>query len=303
MRRTLNIALLMSALTALPACNMLASQSRVRSIQLLNDGVKQLKKNNPVRAEDSIKEAIKEDPQHARAYATLGRVYRDQGKWNEMAEVYGQAAQFAEPEDPAAEYDFQRGYAMEQIGLDRSKPKAERTAKMQEAITAFQSAVKRNPRSAKANYHVGFLQEKLDQPEQADRAYRAAIAADPSYSLAFVALGNMYIDYGFSEVAEQVLAKGTSVNNTDAAMWNGLGRAMLNMERGKEAIEAYKKAKAIDPAMPDVLFGLGMAYAGMNMRPEAIENLQEFMQKGGSSAPPHIQKSASDTLTRMQSSI
>lgn len=303
MRSTLSFALLVSALAVLPACNMLASQSRVKSIQLLNDGVKQLKKKNHVRAENSIKEAIQADPQHARAYATLGRVYRDQGKWNEMAEAYGSAAKFAEPEDPAAEYDFQRGYAMEQLSMDPKKSKAERDTKMKEAIAAFESSVKRKPSSAKANYHVGFLQEKLDLPEQADRAYRAAIAANPKYSLAFVALGNMYIDYGFSEVAEQVLNKGASVNNRDAAMWNGLGRAMLTMERGKDAINAYKKAKAIDPSMPDVLFGLGMAYAGMNMRPEAIENLQEFMQKAGTKAPPHIQKSASDTLSRMQSAI
>ena len=298
MRRSLISALLVSVL-ALPACN-LASQSRVESIQRLNDGVKQLKNKNYVRAESIIQDAIKVDPNHARAYAALGRAYREQGKWPEMSKAYADAVRTAEEGDPAAEYAYQQGYALEQLGLEPNISKEERVSKFNDAIRSYQDALTRMPNNPKAHYHVGFLYEKLDQPEQADKAYRAAIAADSTYSLAYVALGNMYIDYGFSNVAMAVLDTGTKVNNTDAAMWNGLGRALLNLNRGKDAIDAYKKAKAIDPSMPDVLFGLGMAYAEMRMR---AENLEEFLQKAGANAPAHVQKSANDTLARMQDVI
>lgn len=301
MRRFLIPSLLLCTL-ALPACN-LASQSRVQSIQLLNDGVKQLKNSNFVRAESIIQESIKADPRHARAHATLGRAYRMQGKWQLMAQAYQSALQSAEEGDPAAKYAYEQGYAQEQLGLDPNKSKAEQNAIFNQAIQSYQASVQRNATDPRPHYHIGLLQEKLDQPEQADRAYRAAIAADSTYSLAYVALGNMYIDYGFSDVALAVLNTGAKVNTTDPAMWNGMGRAMLTLNRGKDAIDAYKKAKAMDPGQPDVLFGLGMAYAEMRMRAEAIANLEEFLSKAGGKAPEHVQKSASDTLERMKQVI
>ena len=141
----------------------------------------------------------------------------------------------------------------------------------------------------RAHYQAAHLHEKLDEPEQADQGYRKCIELNAKYSPCFVALGNMYIDYGFSNVAMSVLETGTEVNDTDADMWNGMGRALLNLNRPKEAVEAYKKAKRIDPDKPDVLFGLGMAYAEIPMRKEAEDTLNEFINKAADS-PEHIKK-------------
>ena len=103
-------------------------------------------------------------------------------------------------------------------------------------------------------------------------------------------------------VAMAVLETGTKVNETDADMWNGMGRALLALNRAKDAVEAYKKAKRIDPEKPDVLFGLGMAYAEVPMRKEAEETLNEFLNKAGQS-PEHVKKAAQDTIMRMAGPI
>jgi tetratricopeptide (TPR) repeat protein len=150
---------------------------------------------------------------------------------------------------------------------------------------------------------MGVLYEKLDQPQSADVAYRKVIELRPDYSPAFVSLGNMYIDYGFANVAMAVLDTGTKINDKDARMWNGLGRAQLSLQKPAEAIDAFQKAKAIDPDMVDVLFGLGMAYAANRQRAEAVENLQAFITKAGGDVPEDKKKAANDTMARMQDVI
>ena len=176
-------------------------------------------------------------------------------------------------------------------------------AAYRKAISSYQEALVLNPKLYKAHYRTAVLHEKLDEPEQADVQYRKTIELKPTFSPAFVNLGNMYIDYGFANVAMVVLQTGTQVNDTDARMWNGLGRAHLSLNQPKEAVDAFTKAKAIDPDMVDVLFGLGMAYAEMRKRKEAVENLNLFLQKASSDTPPDRVKAARDTVARMEDVI
>jgi tetratricopeptide (TPR) repeat protein len=100
-----------------------------------------------------------------------------------------------------------------------------------------------------------------------------------------------------------VLDTGTKVNDKDHRMWNGLGRAYLSLNEPQKAVDAFQKAKAIDPDMVDVLFGLGMAYAELRQREQAIENLNAFLQKAGGDVPEDKKKAANDTMARMQDVI
>lgn len=300
MRRLLLAALLVPAIVA-PACN-LTSHARVDSIYRLNEGVKQLQKNNYSGAEKAINEAIKADSTHAMAYYFLGKLHRKQDKWVEAEKAYEGAIRNM-TDAPNADYYFELGLCQENQGKVSGITNAERDAKFLAAIKSYEEAITLNDKLYRAHFHIGTLYEKMDKPEQSDKSYRSAIALNGHYSPAFVALGNMYIDYGFSNVAMAILETGTKTNDTDASMWNGLGRAMLNLNRGQEAVEAYKTAKAIDPDMPDVLFGLGMAYAELRQRTEAVENLQAFLDKAGNTVPEHVQKSARDTLARMNDVI
>ena len=96
-----------------------------------------------------------------------------------------------------------------------------------------------------------------------------------------------------------VLQTGAQINDKDARMWNGLGRAHFELGQFQEAIDAYSKAKAIDPDGVDALYGLGMAYAELNKRKEAKENLELFVSKAGQDTRPDLIKAARDTVARM----
>lgn len=299
MRRALTAALI-STLFLLPACN-LTSQARVDSIKQMNEGITQLNKNNLSGAERAMQEAIKTDPTHAEAYLNLGKLYRKQQKWVDAEKSFRGAIDNM-GDKPRGDYFFEIGSVQVQQSMEPGASRAEQEAKWREAITSFSEAIGLDTTLYRAHYQMGTLHEKLDEPEQADQAYRKCIELNAKYSPCFVALGNMYIDYGFSNVAMSVLETGTQVNDTDADMWNGMGRALLNLNRPKEAVEAYKKAKRIDPDKPDVLFGLGMAYAEIPMRKEAEDTLNEFINKAADS-PEHIKKAAQDTIQRMMGPI
>lgn len=299
MRRAPTAALI-SALFILPACN-LTSQARVDSIKQMNEGITQLNKNNMSGAERAMQESIKTDPTHAEAYLNLGKLYRKQQKWVDAEKAFRGAIENM-GENKRGDYYFEIGSVQVAQSMEPGSSRAEQEVKWREAISSFTEAIGLDPTLYRAHYQAGLLHEKLDEPDQADQAYRKCIELNAKYSPCFVALGNMYIDYGFSNVAMSVLETGTQVNDTDADMWNGMGRALLNLNRAKEAVDAYKKAKRIDPDKPDVLFGLGMAYAEIPMRKEAEETLNEFISKAGNS-PEHIKKAAQDTIMRMQGPI
>ncbi|KIG13244.1 TPR repeat protein [Enhygromyxa salina] len=271
------------------------------SIKQMNEGIQQLNKNNMSGAERAMTEAIKTDPTHAEAYLNLGKLYRKQQKWVDAEKAFRGAIENM-GDKPQGDYYFEIGSVQVAQSLEPGTSRAEQEVKWRDAIKSFSEAIGLNPNLYRAHYQMGTLHEKLDEPEQADQAYRKCIELNGKYSPCFVSLGNMYIDYGFSNVAMSVLETGTKVNDTDPDMWNGMGRALLNLNQPKDAVEAYKKAKRIDPDKPDVLFGLGMAYAEIPMRKEAAETLNEFIAKAGNS-PEHIKKVANDTIARMDSAI
>lgn len=299
MRRALYAALLTAAFV-LPACN-LTSQARVDSIKKMNEGITQLNKGNLSGAERAMQDSIKADPTHAAAYLNLGKLYRKQQKWVDAEKAFRSAIENM-GEEPKGDYYFELASVQVAQANEPNTSRNEQNAKYKEAITSFSEATRLNPKLYKAHYQIGVLHEKLDEPEKADAALRECIKLNAKYSPCFVTLGNLYIDYGFSAVAMSVLETGTKVNDTDADMWNGMGRALLALNRPKDAVEAYKKAKRIDPEKPDVLFGLGMAYAEVPMRKEAEETLNEFLNKAGQS-PEHVKKAAQDTIMRMAGPI
>jgi len=302
MRRVVTLlALLAPLLLTEPACK-LASRQRVQAINRLNEGIALEKRNNVSGAEKALKEAIEIDPSFAQPYWTLALLYRKQGKLVDSEKMLRDAIDNMK-EAPNADYPYQLGVVVASQGELPGVSQTDREAKYTEAINQFQEAIKLNPEHYKAYFRQGVLFEKLDQPQKADTALRKAVELRPNYSPSFVTLGNMYIDYGHANVGQAVLEIGTKINDKDAAMWNGLGRAQYNLNKPNEAIESFKKAKAIDPDMVDVLYGLGMAYAEVRNRKEAVENLQAFLQKAGNDTPEDRKKAAQNTVARMQDVI
>lgn len=273
------------------------TQARVDSIKRLSEGIQRVQRNDLAGAERAMTNAIETDPTHAEAYLNLGKVYRKQHEWRDAENAFRGAIDNM-GDDPRGDYYFELGTVQVAQSVAPGTGQAEQRAGWREAITSFSKAVDLDPGLFAAHYQMGALYERLDEPHEADQAYRACIEINSRYSPCYVSLGNMYVDYGFSSDAMAVLEAGAAVNPTDVDMWSGVGRALLNLDRPREAVDAYERARQIDPDKAEVLFGLGMAYAEIPMREEALEVLAEFLDKAGP-APDHIKMAAQDTIMRM----
>jgi tetratricopeptide (TPR) repeat protein len=214
----------------------------------MNEGILQLNKNNMSGAERAMSEAIKADPSHAEAHLNLGKLYRKQQKWVDAEKAFRGAIDNSE--NPKGEFYFELGSVQVAQSMEPGTSRAEQETKWNDAIKSFTDAIGADPNLYKAHYQAGTLHEKLDQPEQADEAYRQCITIHGKYSPCYVSLGNMYIDYGFSNVAMAVLETGTKVNDTDADMWNGMGRALLALNRPKKLSTPTRKPSASTPRSP-----------------------------------------------------
>ncbi len=284
-----------------PGCK-LTSRNRAQAINRMNEGIRSEAKNNTSQAEKSLKEAIEFDPTYAKAHFHLGQIFRKQGKLVDAQKAF-QDAIANMGQEPKADYHYQLGRVIVSQTLAQGVSQADRESKYKEAIVVFQEAIKLDPNHYRAYYQVGKLNDKLDQPVQADEAFRKAIEVNARFVDSFVDLGNMYIDYGHANVGLAVLDAGVQVNDKNSAMWNGLGRAYSKLNRHQEAVDAFKKAKAIDPDRVDVLYGLGKSYAELRQRSEAVEHLQAFLQRAGNEVPEHLKKDANNTVARMQDVI
>ena len=76
----------------------------------------------------------------------------------------------------------------------------------------------------------------------------------------------------------------------------------MNIGRLDLAVSAYQRALELTPDAPDVLFGLGMAYAESAQRELAVETLARFLEVA-QDAPDHVRRAATDTMMRMESPI
>lgn len=303
MRRvTLALAIALPMLVAAtPGCK-LTSRNRAQAISRMNEGIRSEAKNNTSQAEKSLKEAIEFDPTYDKAHFHLGQIFRKQGKLVDAQKAF-QDAIANMGANPKPDYHYQLGRVIIQQADAAGVSQADREAKYKEAIGAFQQATTLDPNHYRAHYHVGKLNDRLDLPVQADEAFRKAIEVNARFVDSFVDLGNMYIDYGHANVGLAVLDAGAQVNDKNASMWNGLGRAYSKLNKHQEAVDAFKKAKAIDPDRVDVLYGLGKSYSELRMRAEALEHLQAFIQRAGQDVPAHLVKDANNTVARMQDVI
>ncbi|MGH9902858.1 MAG: trypsin-like peptidase domain-containing protein, partial [Pyrinomonadaceae bacterium] len=104
------------------------------------------------------------------------------------------------------------------------------------ALSAFESAVNRNPARVEAWIQVGFCKVKQGKNKEAVRAYQQAIRLRP--------------------------------NSVEA--YNKLGDAHYYAGNFHEAIEAYKQAARLRPEMAEAYYNLGMTYLEIGDRASAV---------------------------------
>lgn len=276
--------------------------ARKEAIIIMNEGVDLASKGDNVRAQAKLRAATKADPKYAHAWLNLGVVLQREGATSEATSAFKTGFVHAEGK-VKDELQYRLATTAYHDAMKTEGARQDKRAAVERALERLDEATKAWPKRSDAQLYRARCHEFLDQPKEADEAYREAILADPHNVRAVVGLGLMYIDYGHANVGMAVLDTGAKVNDKDAVMWSGLGRAHLLLDKPLDAIDAFKKAKTIDPDHLPAHYGLGMAHAEARQRKEAVEALGEFLRLAGSDVPETLKKSANDTIARMQDVI
>lgn len=129
--------------------------------------------------------------------------------------------------------------------------------------------------------NLGVLYAAMNQPEAAERAYRAAIARDADFVPAYSNLAGLYHRLGRKAEAEQTFRAGLG-KAADAAtqgmLHYSLGLLLAEQARLKEAAESLGQAAALLPDEPRVRYNQGLLLQKLGQFPEAETALRRAVE-------------------------
>jgi tetratricopeptide (TPR) repeat protein len=130
----------------------------------------------------------------------------------------------------------------------------------EEAIQAYQNAIKLAPEKISPWNNLGNLFRKLERYEEALAAFQKAVEQNKSDAVGWNGLGNLYHDMGRNDDAIYAFLKAVEFSPHYAPCWSGLGNSYLAGGQLEDAVKAHLKAIEIDRHSFDSWFALGDIY-------------------------------------------
>lgn len=118
--------------------------------------------------------------------------------------------------------------------------------KYEEAIEAYDQALKIDPEYVKAWYNKGSSLAILERDEEAIKAYDQALKYDPEKVDAWYNKGNSFYNLGKYEEAIDVYDQVLKIDPEYINAWTNKGNSLYVLGRSDDAIEAYNQALKID---------------------------------------------------------
>ncbi|MFT3733855.1 MAG: tetratricopeptide repeat protein [Rhodocyclaceae bacterium] len=122
----------------------------------------------------------------------------------------------------------------------------------------YQEALRLNSQNVDALNGLGLIAAHDNQPDQAERYFRAALRADPADGIAASQLALLYAD-GDPASAEARLRNLIASQPASAAGHFALGNLLSRQQRWSEAQQTLFQAYTLDSNNPDILFNLAVS--------------------------------------------
>ncbi len=119
------------------------------------------------------------------------------------------------------------------------------TENLEEAVQAFQEALKLAPKRVGIRLYIGRIYEAQGALQEAIGVYEQEVfrAKGPQKAEVLVALGRVYSETGSLNEARQVLREAVEIEANYVEALYHLGRSEMQLEEYADAIETFKKAK------------------------------------------------------------
>ena len=137
----------------------------------------------------------------------------------------------------------------------------ERTEVYDLAAEKYLAYLDKVPFSANGWYNYGVVNNKLNKPELAKRAYEYALAINPLYSSAWYNMGNLLANQNEYNQALKSYFEYLKLEEPNVDLFCYIAECYERLNRYDEAKLYYQKSLQIDNEFADSLFGLGISYA------------------------------------------
>ena len=192
-------------------------------------------------AEEDYNQALRIDREYESAYNGLGLLYETLEQFDDAAEAYRRTAELV-PDSPIPWRNLADIYRYQE--------------RHEEAISTYERALSNDPEYFGAHYGLGRVHEALDDFEQAEHHLRLYAELSESAG-AWNDLGVFYeIKLQQFDDAIRAYERGIEVDPEDALLLANLGDARRKLNRLYEAAGAYRQALTYDPSMSVAIDGL-----------------------------------------------
>ncbi|MEO8194664.1 MAG: protein kinase [Gemmatimonadales bacterium] len=161
------------------------------------------------------------------------------------------------------------------------------TGKFEEAEQEFQEAMRVNPKSFEAAYFYGRACSAQGKSEDAAKWYERAIAVRPDDFAALTLLAGVYADLKRPEDATRATRRAYDAArkhlelNPDNPRALYMGAAALSdLGESEKALDWVRRAEAMEPDDPSVLYNVACVYAILDMPVEGINALTKAIENG-----------------------
>ncbi len=206
--------------------------------------------------------AIGQGRQTYDVYLLLGRALSEQGRYQEAAASFSEAARLR----PVLEAVKLEAIAWQQSG------------QLDHAQIAFARARQLDPQDAQVCYQLGVICYNLRQYAQAEGELETAIKLRPNYSEALVALGRVLVARKQWREATAIYQRAIAIDSSSAMAFFELGNIQLTEERPADAVRSFERAAKLAPASDAVQVALGRGLRAVGHRKAAKTALQRALQ-------------------------
>lgn len=141
------------------------------------------------------------------------------------------------------------------------------------------------PSSAQAWFARGESFEGSEALNEAEAAYRRALALDPGHAHAALNLGALLCDLGRPAEAESLLQAAVERNGDDALLWFNLAVAREDGQHPAAALDAYARALALDPEFADAHYNAARLHEAAGDARSALRHYSAYRRLRRERAP------------------
>lgn len=156
----------------------------------------------------------------------------------------------------------------------------------QQAIKAYRAALSAQPAAREASYRMGVLLARERRLDEAIRAFELELRLDPYNTAAKIRLGEILAHQRRPDEAVPLLEEAIDATVLVPEALVALGRCYEQLDRVRDALNAYERAILVEPGQRDAHYRLARLYRQLGRADDAEAAFATFRQLSGQSRAP-----------------